>query len=514
MARTSYQGLIVSAIGEFGLAQFLIVMTVKMSVTITAYAMVMTSLLSAEPQWWFYTNNHNNLNESRKYLKTCPKDLNISGNILFEDNIHTIVTEWKLVCELAWIPRTIMTIQMVGAILSPPIIAQFADWCGRKTSLLATYCIVLASVLGHGLSSNWQTMMGMAFILGFGIAGVLVVCDIYYLEFVGTKWRTLTGSLPSWAIGVMILGSVWFYKPSWRYVCFINFIAGCPILILLCLSPESIRWMLTRGHIDKAKRTLATLAKLNKQEALDMNAIDEALGEDLAEERLNKNYTYCSLLQHQHTRWRTVIFSFIWFSMSLGYYAITFGVGTFEGNMGVNMFLQGVAEVLAVSLVLLASPLAGRRCSSFILITITSTAMFGITIAFHLADPKTYDTMKRVLALAAKLFLTAAWVNITLFTIESFPTVVRNIAYGLASLFARIAGALAPQHINLHNIATHLPFTFNGILQMTSGILCLCLTDTYSSELDDHFHNKEEELSMTMEEIRADETKNGSIEDE
>ena len=161
--------------------------------------------------------------------------------------------------------------------------------------------------------------------------------------------------------------------------------------------------------------------------------------------------------------------------------------------MGVNMFFQGVAEVLAVLLVIGVSGLAGRRWSSVALISVTSAALFSITVAYLVADDKTYAMLKLVFALVAKLFIAASWVNITLFTIETFPTVIRNIAFGMASMVSRIGGALAPQNIVLHNIETHLPFTFNGVLQVVSALLCLCLTDTYSSQLQDHFEAQEEE---------------------
>ena len=489
---TSYEGVIVSAIGEFGLSQFLIVSTVKLSVVIAGYAMVMTSLIGAEPDWSLHVSYHDdtkNTTETEHLFKACPSAGN-NGKVVFEENVDTIVTEWKLICEREWIPRTIMTVQMTGAIVAPSLVAQCADSYGRKKSLLVTYCIILTSVLGHGLSPNWQTMMVFAFTLGFGIAGLLVVCNIYYLEFVGTKWRTVTGSLPAWAVGVMILGGTWVAKPSWRHLCYINFTAGCPVVVLLMLSPESIRWMLTHNQVEKAKKTLVKLAQVNQRDEPDLGVVNEM---EVAGDAEVVRYTYCTLLQHRFTRWRVVVFSFIWFTMSFGYYAITFGVGTHGGNMGVNMFFQGVAEVLAVLLVIGVSGLAGRRWSSVALISVTSAALFSITVAYLVADDKTYAMLKLVFALVAKLFIAASWVNITLFTIETFPTVIRNIAFGMASMVSRIGGALAPQNIVLHNIETHLPFTFNGVLQVVSALLCLCLTDTYSSQLQDHFEAQEEE---------------------
>ena len=52
MSTTSYEGLMVEAIGEFGLSQFLILMAVKVSTIAVGWSMVMTSLIGSEPKWW------------------------------------------------------------------------------------------------------------------------------------------------------------------------------------------------------------------------------------------------------------------------------------------------------------------------------------------------------------------------------------------------------------------------------------------------------------------------------
>ena len=43
-------------------------------------------------------------------------------------------------------------------------------------------------------------------------------------------------------------------------------------------------------------------------------------------------YNYITLLANKYARWRVLVFGFLWFAMAFGYYAITFGVGTLNGN--------------------------------------------------------------------------------------------------------------------------------------------------------------------------------------
>lgn len=49
---TSYEGLMVNAIGEFGKSQIIIWLVIKGSTVIVAWGMVMTALIGADVKWW------------------------------------------------------------------------------------------------------------------------------------------------------------------------------------------------------------------------------------------------------------------------------------------------------------------------------------------------------------------------------------------------------------------------------------------------------------------------------
>ena len=90
------------------------------------------------------------------------------------------------------------------------------------------------------------------------------------------------------------------------------------------------------------------------------------------------------------------------------------------------MMLNGVVEVLSQWAVIPISRLLGRRMSTFSSIFLTSVSLFGVTAVYAATDDEeTISTTQIALALSAKFFISAAWTNVILFSMETFPTVIR-----------------------------------------------------------------------------------------
>lgn len=77
--------------------------------------------------------------------------------------------------------------------------------------------------------------------------------------------RVLSGSVvaSSYAIGESIVGVIALYTRDWRWFLRYIYIPGCLLVAFYWLTPESIRWMVAKGHKEEAKHVLRKAAKMN-----------------------------------------------------------------------------------------------------------------------------------------------------------------------------------------------------------------------------------------------------------
>jgi len=95
------------------------------------------------------------------------------------------------------------------------------------------------------------------------------------------------------------------------------------------------------------------------------------------------------------------------------------------------------------------------------------------------------ETAVTGLAVAGKFFVSIAFAVIYIFTAELFPTSIRTIGLGLASLCARIGGILFPIIIDFFQAHKHpeAPLLIFGVSILVSGGLLFLLPETLNKIL-------------------------------
>lgn len=85
-------------------------------------------------------------------------------------------------------------------------------------------------------------------------------------ELVGPKYRVLTSATLSsiFAIGQVVLGTVAWLIPPWRYMSMALHIPGFLIIAYYGLLYESVRWLLSKKKYSEAQRVLQAVARVNK----------------------------------------------------------------------------------------------------------------------------------------------------------------------------------------------------------------------------------------------------------
>lgn len=105
--------------------------------------------------------------------------------------------------------------------------------------------------------------------------------------------------------------------------------------------------------------------------------------------------------------------------------------------------------------------------------------------------PQNINWLVITLTMLGKMCITASYGTIYLFSVEQFPTVIRNVALGMCSMSARFGATLSPFLIHLSYAWKPLPILIFGIWAFIGGILSTFLPETYKQDLPDTLNDAE-----------------------
>lgn len=128
----------------------------------------------------------------------------------------------------------------------------------------------------------------------------------------------------------------------------------------------------------------------------------------------------------------------------------------------------------------------------------------GSTLLLSIIVPQNITWLVITFTMLGKMSITASYGTIYLFSAEQFPTVIRNVALGAASMSARVGGVSAPYLIYLSQFWNPLPILIFGITALAGGMLSTLLPETYNTQLPETLADGER-LGKNLADIPAEE---------
>ena len=187
--------------------------------------------------------------------------------VLFDDSLfqNTVVTEFLGVCSRAYLKSLSSTSYMSGMLVGSFFFGWISDMFGRRFCFSATVLFLAGGSILAAASSSYPMYIVSRFISSMGGIGLFITAFVLSMEFIGPNYRTLCGiaiEIP-FALGELYLVLLAYFVREWRQL---QLLIGIPFLgffLYLIKLPESIRWCLTKGKVEKARETLKQLAKMN-----------------------------------------------------------------------------------------------------------------------------------------------------------------------------------------------------------------------------------------------------------
>src|SRR5271169_6179010 len=151
---------------------------------------------------------------------------------------------------------------MAGNLAAGPL----SDRLGRRSVLLLTAVLFLASSLTAALSTHFAVFVAARICGGIGVGAAILTAPVYIAEIAPARSR---GSLVSLNQLMIVIGiSISFFSnyfllslgpDAWRWMLGVQAVPAGLYFLLLTLVPESPRWLLSKGRVADAQTALAAV---------------------------------------------------------------------------------------------------------------------------------------------------------------------------------------------------------------------------------------------------------------
>ncbi|XP_076239587.1 organic cation transporter protein-like isoform X1 [Calliopsis andreniformis] len=393
----------------------------------------------------------------------------------------TVATELGWVCENSALPTTAQSIFFVGAIFGGLIFGWIADQYGRIPALIGANLMgFLAGVATAFSQSFWQFTL-CRFFVGFAFDNCFTMMYILVLEYVGPKWRTFVANMSIaifFTFAACILPWIAYFLADWRMTCIAT---SVPLVLAVAtpwLVPESARWIVSQGDVDKAITILNKFERINGTKVPEdvYKRFRETCARIRKEEEAEKTYSVIDLFKSPRLRRITLLFIVIWMAISLVFDGHVRNVD----NLGLNVFMTftiaAATELPADTFLTAVLDRWGRRwlaCGSLIVSGIFSIWASAVSNKIHSAS----------LAILGRFWINISY-NIGLqYAAEVLPTVVRAQGVALIHIMGYVASILAPFVVYLDVVSSILPLLVLGVLGIGAGFLTLFLPETLDKDL-------------------------------
>jgi len=465
-------------IGPFGKFQKMLWLMTMWAMLVFGFAVYECVFTTMTPEFG-YTYDHENLTHLEILNRTgscAAPDSIVTGlnnsislrKYVYDDSVYstTIVTQYDLVCERAWLVATSKSILMFGFAVGVFSSGLLSDMYGRRSVFLWASLMPIVSRIVCAFSPNFIVYGMLRFITGVSVISAYTVVYTLTTEVCGRKSRLWIGGIAPvfFVIATLITVLLSYFIRDRVTLELVITLFYLPALSFFWLVPESPRWLHSKKRHDDVHSVLHKMAKWNKTQLPECMELENDVKQT---EKFTSAFVKI-FSSYKLLHWTLVLF-LNWTSASMVFYGIALNMGKFAGDLHVNIIISALLEIPSYVLMprIINTPLG--RCGT------VSVGMIFASLCLLVTVPLGEGTAVTYLCVLAKSTSVLSFVALYPCTSEIYPTPIRNIGLGSGSAMARVGSLLAP-YVMLIGIRGGV--ALYGCLCLVSGLLILTLPDT------------------------------------
>ncbi|XP_009782422.1 organic cation/carnitine transporter 3 [Nicotiana sylvestris] len=405
------------------------------------------------------------------------------------------VSEWSLIGASSILTGLPASSFFIGCLIGGFLLSTLADTkLGRKNMLVLSCFIMSIAGAITSISTNIWMYSFLRFLTGFGRATIGTCALVLSTELVGNQWRGQVGIIGfvCFTIGFLSLPLIAFVNRdySWRVLYLWTCIPTILYSILVhFFVRESPRWLYVRGNKEEF---VLTLKSITTRSSLTLSFFGSFI--DFEDQEHNNSEStinlYSAIKMLVEKNWafkRLISVMLIGFGVGLVYYGMPLGVGNLPFNLYLSVTLNALSELPASMVTFFLIGKLTRKKSLLGFAILSGICSIGCAIV--------KDNSLKELQMGFELvsfFSACTSFNVLLiYTVELFPTCVRNSAVSMVRQSLVLGGAFSPILVAFGRKNRWFSYGVFGMSIGICGLFVLCLPETKGRTLSDTMDDEE-----------------------
>lgn len=397
-----------------------------------------------------------------------------------EISYASIAVEGNWVCDKSSYSSVAQITFLLGSIIGGLVLSWVADKFGRIPAILGSNLVGFLGGILTPFAKDIVLFSISRFLSGVGHFNAFIFFYTLVLEYISPKWRTFALTfqfLLVYTASNVALPWIAFYLADWRWI---SVVTSIPLLIGFLLAffiPESARWQMATGQIEKAIETLKKVEKINGVQ------VDPKLYVQLKESYSREYPTHgktkanvFDIIRTKNLRRNMYSCVVMWSSLWFMYSGLTRQPRHFDLAIFTTTSLFHITNFLSCLIVLLTMDVWGRKWLTFLSLFLTAVMLLVSTI-----DPA--GLLSSITALIGRLLLNMTHVVTLQCTGEVLPTVARGQGFNLMHVLGCVSAIVAPFVLQIGGTNSAIPLLILGLLGMFSAFTSILLPETKSRTL-------------------------------